>query len=143
MTEYRNCRERIKGENVAGKDTKREIGRRGEEAVCLYLSDRGHSILERNWRTGHLEVDIISLAGNGIHFVEVKSRTAPAAAGPEESVGPEKQRRIARAALRYASGGREGRFSALEMHLDVASVIFDGEKAEIDYMEDAYLPFYF
>ena len=50
-----------------------KIGRRGEDIVCDYLVDRGHTILERNWRWGHLEIDIISINNIGIHFVEVKS----------------------------------------------------------------------
>ena len=56
---------------------KEELGRKGEEIVCKYLIDNGHTILERNWRCGHLEIDIISINKIGIHFVEVKSRVAP------------------------------------------------------------------
>lgn len=49
---------------------KNALGRHGEDETCQYLIDHGHTILERNWRYGHLEIDIISLAGDGIHFVE-------------------------------------------------------------------------
>ena len=78
-----------------------EIGRRGEDIACRYLIEKGHTILERNWRSGHLEVDIISLDREGLHFVEVKSRVAPFSAAPEESVGYVKQKRIIAAAERY------------------------------------------
>ena len=41
--------------------TERQIvGRKGEEEACRYLMDRGHVIVERNWRSSHLETDIIS-----------------------------------------------------------------------------------
>ena len=114
----------------------------GEDAVCRYLMDRGHSILERNWRTGHLEVDIISMSRNGIHFVEVKSRIAPVMASPEENVGIVKQRRIARAASRYLSERKDAGIYGLEVHLDVASVVFEGGRTSVVYFEDAYVPIY-
>ena len=63
-----------------------EFGRRGEDEACMYLVSQGHTILERNWRCGHLEIDVITLAGDGIHFVEVKSRMVPVQGRPEEAV---------------------------------------------------------
>ena len=50
-----------------------ETGRRGEDAACRYLAARGHVILERNWRSGHLEIDIISLAQDGRYHVSVSN----------------------------------------------------------------------
>lgn len=82
---------------------KNALGRHGEDETCQYLIDHGHTILERNWRYGHLEIDIISLAGDGIHFVEVKSRTAPVQGEPQEAVTASKQRHIASAAGKYMS----------------------------------------
>ncbi len=119
-----------------------EIGRRGEDAVCEYLLASGHSILERNWRKGHLEVDIISLAEDGVHFVEVKSRVAPAAADPADSVRSAKRKNITRAALAYMAQAGEG-IGEMEIWLDVAGVIFDGSLLTIDYMPGAYIPMYY
>ena len=47
---------------------KKELGRRGEELACGHLQSLGHTVLERNWQCGHLEVDIISRAADGLHF---------------------------------------------------------------------------
>ena len=123
----------------------RQIGRIGEDAVCRYLLEHGHSILERNWRTGHLEVDIISLSGDGIHFTEVKTRVAPLSADPLESIGRSKQGNIARAALRYMSDMRHARehgtmIQDSEIWLDVASVVLDGGKTDVEYIAGAYTP---
>ena len=52
-----------------------KTGIRGEDKACEYLVGLGHVILERNWRHSHQEVDIISLFGNELHVVEVKSKT--------------------------------------------------------------------
>ena len=35
------------------------LGRQGEDIACRYLESIGHTILERNWRSGHLEIDIV------------------------------------------------------------------------------------
>ena len=70
------------------------LGRRGEDIACKYLLDRGHTVVDRNWRSGHLEIDVVTVDPAGLHFVEVKSRVAPATAAPEENVGYLKQRRI-------------------------------------------------
>ena len=53
---------------------RRELGRVGEDIACSLLEGMGHLILERNWRSSHLEIDIISYDPAGIHFVEVKTR---------------------------------------------------------------------
>lgn len=118
-----------------------KIGRRGEDAACGYLLSHGHTILERNWRCGHLEIDIVSLDPAGLHFVEVKSRVAPAAADPEENVGYHKQRRIAAAARVYLhSGHKMSQFADVEVFFDVFSIIFAGEKVEVNYFPRAYIP---
>ena len=36
------------------------IGGRGEDAAVEWLRERGFYIVERNWRIGHLEIDIIA-----------------------------------------------------------------------------------
>ena len=51
------------------------IGIIGEETAIDMLRKQGFSILERNWRCGHLEVDIIAKNRQTIVFAEVKART--------------------------------------------------------------------
>ena len=72
------------------------LGRQGENIACSYLEGMGHTILERNWRSGHLEIDIISVDPEGIHFVEVKARQKSIQAPPQDNVDAAKQRRIAK-----------------------------------------------
>ncbi len=49
------------------------LGVRGEEAAARFLMFRDYSILEQNWRVGHLEVDIIAQKRGLLIFVEVKT----------------------------------------------------------------------
>ncbi|MGN0202306.1 MAG: YraN family protein [Candidatus Cryptobacteroides sp.] len=119
------------------------LGKAGEDAVCGFLTREGHTILERNYRTGHLEIDIISLDGNGVHFVEVKTRVAPAPTRPGEKCDTTKQRRIAKAAGRYLSSNEGRQLSpGLEMNFDVASVIFENGDIRIEWLPNAYFPMF-
>ena len=121
-------------QNISGR-----VGRLGEELAANYLSEAGHVILDRNWRSGHLELDIVSLAADGIHFVEVKSRVFPMAARPEESVGREKRRRLVEAAMRWLKkNGKED----TEYKFDIISVVFRGGTCEISHFPEAFIPLF-
>ncbi len=119
---------------------KSALGRRGDDLAADFLAARGHTVLARNWRGGHLELDLVTEASDGVHFVEVKTRTAPVAAAPEENVGWLKQQRITSAALKFlhamdSAGDRE-------VFFDVVAVVFDGDNAEIRYFPQAWIPMY-
>ena len=49
----------------SGDNYRRELGNLGEELACEYLQRHGHTLLKRNWRSGHLEIDIITLDKDG------------------------------------------------------------------------------
>lgn len=117
------------------------IGKAAEDLACGYLVRNGHTVVERNWRSGHLEIDIITLDSAGIHFVEVKGRVAPVTADPEENVGYWKQRKLAAAARAYLhSEDKKSLLEQKEVFFDVFSVIFEGGKAEVKYFPQAYIP---
>lgn len=121
------------------------VGRKGEEEASRYLSGLGHRILVRNWRGGHLELDIVTLLGSELHIVEVKSRVAPVMAEPQRNVGREKQRRLAAAAQAFLhSDERKALPADLEVFFDVLSVVFYGTGADfdIDYYPKAFIPHY-
>jgi len=115
----------------------RALGRLGEEMACDFLLSLGHRILQRNWHGSHLEVDIISEAPDGVHFVEVKTRQGSGAA-PEEKVDGRKQRRISAAALKYLNESGSDR----EVFFDVVTVLLDGTITEVRYFPQAWIPMY-
>ena len=124
------------------KADRQKVGKRGESEACEYLISEGHTILERNWRGGHLEIDIITLDGRGIHFVEVKSRTAPVSADPILNVGYIKQKRLTAAALSYLHSPAAKRLEENEVFFDVVTVVFDSGSTRIEYYPQAFLPLY-
>ena len=77
------------------------IGRTGEEAALEYLLQNGYKLLERNWHCRHKEIDLIVENEEGIHIVEVKTRTGPTDIDPERAVDYRKQRNLEAAAETY------------------------------------------
>jgi len=127
------------------KSDRATVGRKGEEEASRYLARLGHRILARNWRGGHLELDIITLLGNELHIVEVKSRVAPVMAEPQRNVGRTKQMRMVAAAQAFLrSDDRRTLPADLEIVFDVMSVVFYGTGAEFDiaYYPKAFIPLY-
>lgn len=53
---------------------KKTLGRVGEDLVVKYLISKKYIILNRNYRLGHLEVDIIASLKKELVFFEVKTR---------------------------------------------------------------------
>ena len=81
------------------KTEKRARGDRGEDAAVGYLRRRLYRILDRNYRAGGAEIDIVAKRGKTLAFVEVKTRR----------LEPGSETRLTRPAKsRSTSGGRRG-----------------------------------
>jgi putative endonuclease len=79
-----------------------QTGRKGEDAALAYLRSRGYTLLDRNWRFGRGELDLVVEAPNGdLVFVEVKTRRQRLAGDPLEWITPRKQHQIRRIARGY------------------------------------------
>lgn len=50
-----------------------KTGKLGEDLAVKWLLDNGHTILDRNIRTNHGEIDLVSEQEGITHFIEVKS----------------------------------------------------------------------
>ena len=74
------------------------LGRAGEEAAAALLQRAGFTLLDRNWRQGRLELDMVCRDGEELVFVEVKTRRSAGYGGPAGAVTPAKQRVLTRAA---------------------------------------------
>lgn len=119
---------------------KRETGRRGEDEACGFLEASGHTVLARNWRGGHQELDIVTLEAGVLHFVEVKTRMAPLTASPEDSVGFVKQQNVTRAAKAFIHKFSELRYS--EIYFDVITVVYAGDEVSVEYYPQAFIPMF-
>lgn len=96
-------------------------GAAGERIACEYLGLLGYSILEKNYRAGHLEIDIIASYEGCVVFVEVKTRKNNSYGDALDAVSRQKIRNIKRAAYVYLTKQRPERTSS-EIRLDVIAI---------------------
>lgn len=96
------------------------VGAFGERLAARHLVDQGMVVLDRNWRGGNGEVDIIARDGETLVFVEVKTRRNEGFGAPAEAVVARKVRRLRQLAAEWlASSG----VRAEEVRFDVVSVL--------------------
>lgn len=126
----------------SGGNYRQDLGRKGEDLACGFLQGRGHTILERNWRSGHLEIDIISFDAEGIHFIEVKTRRLNIQVPPQDNVNRKKQERIVMAALRFLKSRKGIPFGNHECNFDIVAVTFGHEEVKLEWFPQAYIPIY-
>lgn len=77
------------------------LGGKGEDLAADYLVAKGYTILERNWRSGHKEIDIVARNNDEVVFVEVKTRFSEFFGRPEEAITPQKMKLLINAADTY------------------------------------------
>ncbi len=78
-----------------------KTGNEGEQLAADHLVSLGFTILHRNWRYGHLEVDLIACRGGKLHFIEVKTRRSNFYGYPEDSVTRKKMKFLMKSADQY------------------------------------------
>ena len=112
-------------------------GTRGEQYACRFLEELGFEVLERNWRFGKDELDIIARNGRELVIVEVKTRSTDRHGQPEEAVKKGKRSTMIRGANTYIQ--RSG--CELALRFDIVSVILHPTgKPYIHHIRDAFYP---
>jgi len=110
------------------------LGKKGEDLALQYLQKKGYTLLERNWRFRHKEVDIIAADGRDLVFVEVKTRSSNWFGATDVAVYDKKQRYLmdaAEAFIRIRNINTNIRF-------DVVSIILKPGYQSIDHIEEAF-----
>lgn len=96
------------------------LGRYGEDLAARYLRERGLTVLERNWRCEHGEIDIVAQDAGCLVVCEVKTRRGTGYGDPVEAVTVAKALRLRRLAAAYVRA-RELRPQAIRV--DVVGVL--------------------
>lgn len=111
------------------------LGKSGESIACRYLQEKGHIVLELNFRFRHREIDIISIDKDILVFTEIKTRSGYAFGYPEEAVTPKKQGFLKTAAVQYCLNQPQ----YTKIRFDVISLIIQSDTVkEIIHFEDAF-----
>lgn len=115
---------------------KKDVGNRGEELAVNLLKEKKFEIIERNYRYGHGEIDIIAKDGDIMVFIEVKTRKNLEFGPPEMSVTKNKQRQIRKIAGAYLI---EKNIKDVDCRLDVVAILLNKNlPPEINHIENAF-----
>jgi putative endonuclease len=79
-----------------------ELGKWGEDLAVAFLQGKGYTIIERDWKSGRRDIDIIARDETGtIVFVEVKTRRTRVFGEPEEAIDYRKIQSLQQAINHY------------------------------------------
>ena len=116
-----------------------DLGKWGEDEAALYLEDEGYTIIDRDWRLGRRDLDILAFSpdGNTLVVVEVKTRTGEEYQQPEEAVTPGKMRNLAIAANAYVKEYQVDKV----LRFDVISIVGCAHQVKsLQHLKDAFNP---
>ncbi len=110
------------------------LGKRGEDIAADYLKRKGYTIIEKNIKKRHGDIDIVARKEKTLVFVEVKTRTSNDYGGPVEAITPWKLRSLIRS-VQYYQEVRN--LSEVSMRIDLVSVMLvDDRQPEIRHFEN-------
>src|SRR5512140_692288 len=111
------------------------LGEECDRITEAWLVQRGWRILDRRFRSGHRDLDLVAEREGIVAFVEVKARRGRSFGHPVEAVNWRKQREMTRSAwvwiARYGGAKQEFRF-------DVVGVLMDESGTRVRHVENAF-----
>lgn len=108
--------------------------RLGEDLASDFLINKGYKIIERNFRKGYGEIDIVAVKENILVFVEVKTRTTPLFGGAVEAISYSKLQKLIRTCQFYKMTHPKLPDS---MRIDAILIDLDKDKINnIEYLEN-------
>src|SRR3954469_8215387 len=125
-------------------DPRRRLGAHGERLACVPLVERGYSLLDRNFRPRHGELDVVVRDERFLVFCEIKTRVVrgpPGPFGPLTAVGRRKRRQVREMARQWlaARADRLGRRPP-ELRFDAIGVTLEpsGRLVGVEHVEGAF-----
>lgn len=113
-----------------------EFGEIAENIAYEFLKQKLYTILERNWRFGKNEIDIIAQKNDTLIIVEVKARKSNFFEEPQDAVGRNKQKRTVLAADAYI----QKKEIDLPVQYDIIAITGSEKKHKLEHIEDAFVP---
>jgi putative endonuclease len=103
-----------------------DLGRLAERLAARHLRRLGWTVLNRNYRLGHKEIDLVARRSGIVAFVEVKARSSRDYGHPLAAISAAKRLEIQTVARAWiARHGRPGevyRFDAVAVHCEAGPV---------------------
>lgn len=108
---------------------------KGEELAAKFLQEKGYKIIDRNFRKGYGEIDIIATRKGVLVFVEVKTRTGVLYGSPFEQISYFKLKALKKTAQFYKLLNPK---LPDALRIDAVSVLLDysGNASNIEHIEN-------
>lgn len=118
------------------------LGALGERIAARWMARDGWQVVDRRWRSGRRDLDLVAIRDNVVAFVEVKTRRSTWSGQPVEAVNWRKQRELTRSAQAWmdqrgvllAPAGAVFRF-------DVVGIVASRERVGVRHVESAFAAF--
>ncbi len=118
--------------------SKQKKGTYGEDLAVKLLTEKGYTIIERNYRFGHGEIDIVAKENETLVFVEVKYRNNLEFGPPELAVTKAKQKQVRKIAELFIYDN-DGKIDFEEARIDVIAILkLPNEDPQINHIENAF-----
>ena len=114
-----------------------ELGKLGEDLAVELLIDKGYDILERNFKYGKAEIDIIASKSDMLIVVEVKTRNSSVFGDPQSFVSKKKIGLLVQAANEYLLQNSID----LEVRFDIVAVLKNNREQHLEHLENAFYHF--
>lgn len=105
-----------------------DLGKYGESLAVSVLIEKGFEIIEKNYRYGHGEIDIIANDKDVLVFVEVKTRKNKEYGEPEEAITYSKQKQLFKVANSYLY---EKELTDIDCRFDVVAILLEQDKKPV------------
>ncbi|SDO26023.1 putative endonuclease [Klenkia soli] len=112
-----------------------ELGARGEQIAVDHLTAAGLTVLDRNWRSGRGELDVVAREHDVLVFCEVKTRSGTGYGTPLQAVTPSKQARLRQLAGRWLAAHDE---HAARLRFDVVGVLVVAGHTTVQHLRGAF-----
>jgi putative endonuclease len=113
-----------------------EFGVQGERVAERWLQTRGWRVIQRRFRSGHRDIDLIAQRDELVAFIEVKARSGTDFGDPVEAVNWKKRNELVRSASTWID--RHGRPGEV-YRFDVIGVLLSGSRVRVRHVENAFL----
>ncbi len=118
------------------KPTRRHVlGIYGERLAADYLVSIGYEIVDRNWRCGIGEIDLVARDNDRWVFVEVKTRNGAGFGSPFEAITDEKLNRLRRLVGEWC---RIKQVSGVQVRIDAISVLVEQGKVYLEHLKQVF-----
>lgn len=114
---------------------KQQIGNAGEKIAVSHLESHGYSILDRNFKAGRGEIDIIAMQENILVFIEVKTKKHGDFGDPITWVTRNKQRQIGRVSQAYLL---QHAVQDMDIRFDVITLEWKNGAYHLEHIENAF-----